>query len=373
MSTQKLTVIEVKQNNKSIYIGKIPVEELKKYTTVDRYQPKLPIDDSKQGYQRSAESRYKQFANYLLKEEHPFCPTALLLSARNSDLKFDPIESTIELDSRERLQIVDGQHREKGYSFAIYEKNAEELIGFETPVIIMHDIDRVTEMRQFAVVNGKQRKVRLDLVNMILSQIVDQQGADSVDKKELSRVIVSRAVEELNNNEKSPWHDKIIMPNEKAFTKKQISENPELRSRKVVLATSFMTSLKPIYTYLGESHTFLEGDAREQGVGLAAILIEYWGAIKELIPSAFEDPSEYVIQKTPGLFSLHSICKRLLPIMHTARRPWRRSEFVNLLERSNSLGSTEFWNVDDGEAAKYGSMKGFADLATIIHEELIEV
>jgi len=370
MPSTKLTVIEVKQNNKTLYIGKIPVEELQKYTAVDRWDPSIPSTAPNQGYQRSAESRYKKFANYLLKEEHPYCPTAILLSARSTDLKFDPTSSTIQLSTENKLQIIDGQHRERGYSFAIFEKNAAELRGFETPIIIMHDIDKITEMKQFAVVNGTQKKVRLDLVNMILSQIMEKEGDESLNKQELARVVVSRAVEELNNNNGSPWYDKIIMPNEKAFTKRQISEDPEKKNRKIVLATSFMTSLKPIYAYLSDSPEFHNVRPKVQAKKLAEIMIEYWNAIKSVVPEAFKEPSMYVIQKTPGLFSLHSVCKTLLPRLYWARRSWVKPEFIRLIEPSSSLSDPEFWSVGGGDAAKYGSMKGFAELASIIEEEL---
>ncbi len=372
MSTLRIPVIKVSQDNKGLFISKMRVEDLRKYTVVDRYDPKLEIDDPRQGYQRSAESRYKKFANYLLKSEYPFCPTAILLSARDYDLKYDPKTSTIELNSDMKLQIVDGQHRERGYSFAIYEKNAEELIGFETPIIIMYGIDKITEMKQFAIVNGTQKKVRLDLVNMILTQITEKEGTKNINKRELARVVISRTVEELNNNEKSPWLDKIIMPNERAFTKKEIAEDPSLKNKKIVLATSFMTSLKPIYAYLGE-HLFLKGDPKEQARAFSEIMIEFWNAIKSLVPEAFEKPSKYVIQKTPGLFSLHTICKTILPRLHMARRAWIEFEFKNLLQYSESLSSPEFWDADEGEAAKYGSMKGFAELASIIQEELDRV
>lgn len=373
MSILRIPTIKVSQNKKDIFIAKMKVEDLKKYTIVDRYDSNLDIDHPKQGYQRSAEARYKKFANYLIKSEYPYCPTAILLSARDYDLHYDQQTSTIQIDSDHKLQIVDGQHRERGYSFAIYEKNIEELIGFETPVIIMHNINKITEMRQFAIVNGTQKKVRLDLVNMILTQIAEREGVDKIKKQEFSRVVIARTVELLNNDDGSPWHNMIIMPNEKAYTKKEVLENPSLKNRKIVLATSFMTSLKPIYSYLGEFHPFLKGDPKEQARGFAEILSEFWKAIKFLVPEAFENPSGYVIQKTPGLFSLHTICRNILPRLHMARKGFLEFEFRNLLKFSSSLSNPEFWDAEEGEAAKYGSMKGFAELASIIDEELLEV
>ena len=371
MPTTRIPVIEVKQNSRIYYVSKLKASEIANYTTVDRYRPDLPsVDHPDQGYQRVAEpARYKKFANYLIKEEHPLCPTALLLSGRNIDLNYDKNSDTIELNTEMKLQIIDGQHRAEGYKFAIFDKKVERLIDFEVPIIIVPKIDKINEMRQFAVINGTQKGVRLDLVNMILTQVAKRAGEDQLDKKELPRVIISRVVESLNNEHGSPWHGLIIMPNEKAQTKKELRDNPTLANCKIVYATSFMTSLKPLYAFLDE-FDFLRGDAAEQSRAFASILIKYWNAIKSLLPDALETPSQFVIQKTPGIFALHTVCRTALRNLFKLNKGWTEAEFVRLLEHAEAMTDSSFWLADNGEAAKYGSMKGFAELARIIESQM---
>jgi len=370
MSTVRIQVLKVNQNSTTFFLGKINAEEIKEYATVDRYRSDLPLDHIKQGYQRAEEPvRYKKFANFLIKEVQPFCPTALLLSSQDIDLKYDDDKSCVELNSDNKLQIVDGQHRVAGYRHAIYEKKVEKLIGFEVPIIIVPNMSKITEMKQFAVINGTQKSVSTALVNMILTQIAERSGEDKISDKDLDKVIITRVVEELNKLDGSPWKNLIIMPNEKGYTKKEIRENPKLGNIKIIRATSFMTSLRPIYKYF-DDHEFLQGDAKEQSHLFSLYLIEFWKAVKSLVPDAFKNPSKYVIQKTPGLFSLHTICNRLLKRLHGANLKWEECNFNNILQKSESLTNPEFWCADGGEASKYGSMKGFSELANVIDEEL---
>ena len=106
-------------------------------------------------------------------------PTAILLSARTAPVVVSQ-NGTITLNSRKKLALVDGQHRTRGFEYAIREKGLTEYADFEIPVVIMQDMDKVGEMKQFKIVNGEQKSVRTDLVNMILAQLVEQEGEGAV-------------------------------------------------------------------------------------------------------------------------------------------------------------------------------------------------
>ena len=84
---------------------------------------------------------------------------------------------------------------------------------------------------------------------------------------------------------------------------------------------------------------------------------------------------EEATQKTPGVFALHMLCKSLLRDMHTGRRPWTQEHFAEMLADSEELGMPSYWAVgtderNRGEGAKYGSMKGFAELADLLRQGL---
>ena len=54
--------------------------------------------------------------------------------------------------------------------------------------------------------------------------------------------------------------------------------------------------------------------------------------------------------------------------MYEARRPWDVDNFITMLEPCSELADPEFWDRVGGDASKYGSMKGFAELADLLWE-----
>ena len=142
----------------------------------------------------------------------------------------------------------------------------------------------------------------------------------------------------------------------------------------IVRATSFMTSLKPVYDYMNEHH-FTNLDTSGRAKTLFDIVMAYWLALKQLNPDAFAKPANFVIQKSPGLFTIHMICKRLLRNMHVARMAPDETNFTTILDSCAELRDPDYWatkrpGVVGGEASKYGSMKGFAELADLLWESL---
>ena len=58
-------------------------------------------------------------------------------------------------------------------------------------------------------------------------------------------------------------------------------------------------------------------------------------------------------------------------MMHIARRGWDEENFYAMLEPCVDLGDPTYWSAADGDAAKYGSMKGFAELADLLEESRV--
>lgn len=373
MAHMCIKAICINQNGHRIFLSAMKAADLEGYTTIDRYRSDMPLLHPEQGYQRAEKAfRYRRIAKYLKRKQ--LMPTAILMTSREFEIQFDAGRSEITLDSERRLRIIDGQHRVGGFRYGIREKNMHELADFQVPVIIVEGLDKTVEMEQFATINGTQKAVRTDLVNMILAQ-VQSQDDKAIPQRARWKVIVARIVEKLNDDPDSPWHNLIVMPNENAPRKKDIRYDPALANVKIVRAASFMTSLKPIYRYLEKHHLGAIGSDVEKVVeAVSQILTAFWSAVRELCPAAFDDPANHVIQKTPGLFSLHKICKDLLPIMHSSRRPWNRESFRIMLQGVKALSDADFWSVDlnreTAEAAKYGSMKGFAELASVLWDQV---
>ena len=367
MRTLSIRAVPLTQGDHRLFVGSMKARDITEFTAIDRFDPKRSIDHPDQGYQREAEPpRFKKYANFLIKEADRLAPSAILLSSRTA-LRYDPSTGMLTVTSDAPLQIVDGQHRVEGMRYAIDEKRRDELKSFEVPVVIIEGLNRFQEMRQFAVVNGTAKSVRTDLVNMILTKRVAALGDEAVKPAEQWKVVVSRVVERVNTTPGSPWLDRIVMPSDHAPSDAERAANRALANVKIVRATSFMSSLKPIYDYL-DDHGFIKGKLVDRAERLAEIVQEYWKAIRTLNPKCFDAPNDYVIQKTPGLFSLHRILHQILKTMHVAKRPWTEPHFKEVLASVAELQDPGYWDVENGDAAKYGSMKGFAELADLLLE-----
>lgn len=367
-ATLTLPALALRQNGYKIYITGIRAEDLEGFTEIDHYNPKIEPDAPDQGYQRKEDMpRVKKLGNWLRKQIEEkvgvLMPTAILTSTRDSKVDYNEGTRSITLHRTKPLYVVDGQHRRAGLRYAIYEKSLDQLRDFEMPLVIVENLTREEEMQQFAVVNGTQKGVRTDLVNMILTQLASVKGDDFIDEKDQWKVVVSRTIALLNEERDGPWTDRIVMPNEKTHTRAEKNADPNLENVQLVRATSFMTSLRPIYEYLKQYYDSKNLGSEERAEELTAVVSAFWRAIRKMNPEAFSTPGEYVLQKTPGIFALHRMCARLLPVMHMATREWDLDNFFATLEPCTELGDPEYWNAEHGEAAKYGSMKGFAELA----------
>jgi DGQHR domain-containing protein len=350
------------QNGVRIYAGIMRAKDLVAATTVDRYNSALPIEDPTQGYQRSPEhSRITRIGSHLIKsivhgegQGGGLFPTAVVLAAR-SPLKYQ--NGKLSLDRQ--LQVIDGQHRIAGLRYAIEEKGTVELEDFPITFVIIEVADRIVEMNQFTIINGTAKSVRTDLVNTILTKTATSRGDDSVAEKDRWKVAVTMVVEKLDKEPTSPWHGLILMPDEVG--------SPKGGTSKIVRATSFMTSLRPVYAWLNEfgfldKSTDLSSDADV----VYNVVAAFWQAVQQVLPTAFVTPHDYVIQKTPGLFSLHRLLAHVLPTMFKGHQSWTKENFTKFLKDSRELTDAKYWHKDEDGAAAYGSMKGFQDLYELL-------
>jgi DGQHR domain-containing protein len=380
MKQVTLPAIEARQNGTSMIITKMRAGDLPTFTVVHPYTANKTPDDPEQGYQRPAETpRIKKFANWLRQESENNgkvrMPTAVLLSGRGANVQLSQ-NGTVTLSEASKLPLIDGQHRTRGFEYAFRDKGMTQFADYEVPVVIMNDLDKVGEMRQFSVVNGTQKSVRTDLVNMILAQLSEAEGEEAIKSSDHWKVVVSKVVTALNADQNGPWFDRIVMPDQKVYTKEEVEARPELQHRRVIRATSFMTSLKQIDAYLHE-HGFADDDTLDARVrSLLQVVDAFWRAIRKLNPVVFTESANFVLQKTPGIFALHQLCLRVMKDMHIGHRKWTEDQFAEVLSNCAEIADPTYWYVgtgeeyDRGDAARYGSMKGFSELASLLYHSL---
>src|SRR5437899_936248 len=95
MVSTTLPAIELRQDGTRLLLTKMRAGDLSKYTDIHRFQSDVAFDAPEQGYQRPEEEpRIRKFANWLRREADEGrsvrMPTAILLSARGTDLVLSP-------------------------------------------------------------------------------------------------------------------------------------------------------------------------------------------------------------------------------------------------------------------------------------------
>jgi hypothetical protein len=157
----------------------------------------------------------------------------------------------------------------------------------------------------------------------------------------------------LNKDGDSPWCGRIQEPN--------VRKQPQHMIREL----SFSTSLKPI---LNERPYRTWPSER-----VARTLKSYWRAWESLIPDVFSTPDDYVLLKTPGVFSLHQLAFHVLEVLRARGiTDPTEADFCNILRDLGEYATSDFWARDNSEgAALAGSMKGFGIIADAMEDDLI--
>lgn len=377
MATKNFKCLKTKQDGKILYLTPMKTEDLIEYSRINRYRPNLEWTDPDQGYQRREEPRLKKLKSFMERTDR-LLPTTFTLNNRDG-IQYNEETSEITLDTENKPYLIDGQHRRAGLIYAI-DKSASDpdqqrgIRNFVVPVVILSGFDKVDEMKQFKIINDTQKKIRTDLVNAILTQIERTHGEEEISDAEKWKVVCQDATHLLNSDDNSPWKELIVLPGEVPITRAQRTQNPGLEHAKIIKSTSVTTSLKPIYYLLSELGLLRGTTLEEYSQYVAEIVQEFWSALKELNDGneMFQNPGDYVLQKTPGMFSLHMLLKKMMPRMFAAREEWKKENFIQRLQNAPDTHNPEFWDKTGDGAARFGSMKGFAELSEILWDQLYE-
>ena len=131
-----------------------------------------------------------------------------------------------------------------------------------------------------------------------------------------------------------------------------------------------MDVLRPVYDYLSQLKMADTLDARAQEI--AAVVNEFWSALKEKMPDAFRQPNDYALFKSNGVGPMHLVLRDLMVKMHAGRRKWVKDEFRAMMDGAELLSTDGefFWHSDnEGGALTYSGKAGWVSLAKrIIHD-----
>jgi len=363
-----LNVLKINQNFINIYVTVMKASDLLYYCKIDRWDEKNP-----EGYQRALlDTRVNSAARYLLDEDGIF-PTSILVNVRG---KTEFIPST-SLDSYAELGvlriphsslpfwIIDGQHRLIAIKLA--SKENPRLDNFAIPISIITFNSQYEEMRMFYIVNSRQKSVPTGLALEHLNRTVIEKGEEQVRKYEQKNKFFAALsipiLKILNTHPRSPWYNKIILPNEKR------------KPNHVISQVSFADSLGRILKELNEDEL---KEIKMGPLNFSLYLINYWLAISEIYPEAFKNPKEYIIQKTHGCYTFHLLyidIYNLCKLNNNYSKEYVKEILLRALNRfsldeNNNATSSEFWNRTTGTSL--GGMKAVNILVDKIRSHLQE-
>ena len=324
---------KIQQGNLRLFATSLRVGDLKipNFFRIDTLDSGLGV-----GYQRVLnEARAKRLSEYLLdghKEGEAFLPTSIFL-ATDKLLPFDEGTNTITIDTEKTgaFNVVDGQHRIRGLILAS-EKDST-LDSFEVPVNIAIDLDEISQMCHFLIVNTTQKSVdaaieqqivaRLtDLINFKKMPVLPRWIQRQVDKGEDQRALA--LVQFLNLSPESPWKGRVLMAN---------SEDESGSSS--VSQKSFVTSIKKHVLVPSNPVGGFQWTVEKQ----QKVLLNYWRAIKRLLVDKDDEIS--VVFRTNGLELFHGASPAVF--LHLAnRQDFKEETIVALLTHAFDNLPTEF-------------------------------
>lgn len=328
------------------------------------------------GYQRlPQETRINELV-VDLKKGRVDLPTSVLLNIRNRDarrayrdgvLHLSPFSETgTKLGYEPKFFVVDGQHRILALKKLIEEVDPEKWSKYMIPFTCMLGATEEEEMDQFYIVNSKAKSVRTDLAYELLSQRAQDPDVMEalVERGRDWQVTAMNIVKQLG--EHSPvWRGRIRFA---AMDKVET----------IMPSASMVSSLKQVL-----ASPYFKALSEEQQV---AILDSFWRGVRAVLPEAFDEPSEFSVQKGVGVIVLHTILTQVVEVARSKGDPLMEPETyarilrgaLDELEGENSSGDPvrglTFWRAAPlGAAGSYSSSAGRRVLIAKLQQRLPKI
>jgi DGQHR domain-containing protein len=336
----KIQAFRISQHRKEFFLTVMNAQQL----VADNIQPDIWSPKNPEGYQRELQlGRARSFGKFI-KNTDNISPTAVLLSIREP-VEFTSREGnygTLEIPDNVIFYEVDGQHRIGGLKEII----RRGPLNVSLPVVILCPLllskkksadQRFFEAKQFVVINRMQKKVRADLSDRFIARLTTSQmqelgvlGRPSQLEKTKSAVKISDI---LRRKRGSVWYRKIKIP----------SGGPGIVSQR--------TFTVPLVKYVLDEEIFGGMSVEE----LAEVLDNYWSAWKNLCPTAFAQPQNYVIQKTGGAYILNSLFVVVVKWLNDLGLELSKDNFTATLENMTEGNIDVFWSAESPGIGALGS------------------
>lgn len=344
-----------KRPDVNLYVTALLLRDL-----LGRFQADTYRADNRRGYQRPVTpSRLRQISSYM-RDEEGMLPTSIVLCVRQPHrLDFEPAVGSngggetglLRIGAEIPIWVVDGQHRLFGLERALNHDKAKWLADYPLPVVLVEGIDAYEEMRYFHVINTRHKGVPTDVVDRHLLSMREEEGAALLERqgeRDYQRARATMLTDLLNSSPDSPWQGMIRMPGE------------HLRPEHLMKQHSMVSSLEPVVN---------DGIVKRLNDDEAGkLVLNYWNAARDRWGSAFEEPKDYVLQKTLGAGALHQIFPEVIELCRAADDFSQAKIFDVLSDVGRSAG---FWHTTRGHyMVRHSGARYVRALAQYLRERL---
>lgn len=335
------------KNQTPVVVGVMSMEQLWGRWIIPHREHK-----TQQGYQREAAMpRVRQLASEI-KKGRVDLPTSLLFNARDFNPKHNFIYegNQLILKSDGPFYVVDGQHRIEALRL-LMEEDPDRWSTFRFSFVCMLGATELEEMEQFYTVNSKAKSVRTDLALDILRQraMNDPSVWEALEEQNQDWKVRAQSLAQELNAKSEVWKGRIrFAGSDKAGT--------------LISNAGMVTSLKPLYNF-----DLFDGLKLESQLNL---IDAYWQGVAKVLPGAFEEATDYGIQKQTGAVVMHAILPRVVLIVQSkgesllAAQSYANvltllAQFTDFNSSGERVQGSDFWLAGaSGAAGSYTSGAG---------------
>ena len=337
------------------------------YTTVltasqilDHCKVDYVTEDNPKGYQRPVtKARLRKVSTFLSKREG-ILPTSILLCIREPERANFEAEGEskgagewgdLAIPNSVTLWLIDGQHRLFGIQRAFTKDGVKWVRDYRLPVTILEGVTHYEEMRHFHIINTQQKGVPTGVVDRHLVSMREVEGdslLQSMGEKSYLRARATSIIDILRKTPESPWADRIYVIGQKRSAARPIGQHRMVTSLQTVVKNDFLRQLTDEV--------------------IARLLVNFWSALKALLPAAFSKPENYVIQTTPGVQALHLVFPQVVDLCRESKdfSPRKMHSILTTIRIS-----TGFWHKQRGHPlTKEKSMPAQRALAQYLLDKL---
>jgi DGQHR domain-containing protein len=265
----------------------------------------------------------------------------------------------------QKLYVVDGQHRVEALRL-LFEEDPQRWGSMGVPFVCMLGANEEEEMEQFYAVNANSKSVPTGLAFDLLKQQASNNASLFQELQETGKAWIIRGGDIVEHLESAPiWAGRV------RFT-------GQPKAATTVGNDGFVNSLRPLLN----SPFFSQMETDDQ----IQVLQAFWSGVKIVLPDAFDEPGDYVLQKSTGVATLHLLLVSVIELVRNKNQSLIDPEsYSQMLEKpfqslsevsptGEAVSGSDFWKSGgQGAAGSFSSNAGRRVLVARLRENLPKV